>query len=184
MEGKLVRIRAYERSDLDAVMAWVNDEEVTRQLGAGPLTFPVSRVQEEQFLEAAVRSGADPTNKVFAIETLAERKYIGGIDLRGINWLDRHAEIGIVIGDKANWSKGFGTDAMRVITRMGFEKMGLHRLWLRVYDFNAAAIRCYEKCGFQREGILRHDRFIDGEYHDTIVMGILEGEYREAVKSW
>ena len=184
MEGKLVRIRAYERSDLDAVMAWVNDEEVTRQLGAGPLSFPVSRVQEEQFLEVAVRSGADAINKVFAIETVAERQYIGGIDLRAIDWMDRHAEIGIVIGDKAFRGKGYGTDAMRVIMRMGFDKMGLHRLWLRVYDFNAAGIRCYEKCGFQKEGILRHDRFIDGEYHDTIVMGILEAEYRAAVQTW
>jgi RimJ/RimL family protein N-acetyltransferase len=68
--------------------------------------------------------------------------------------------------------------------RMGFDKMNLHRLWLRVYDFNAAGIRCYEKCGFRKEGILRHDRFIDGQYHDTIVMAILEDEYREAAKTW
>jgi RimJ/RimL family protein N-acetyltransferase len=144
----------------------------------------VSRTLEEQFLDKATTSALDPNSKVFAIETLAERKYIGGIDLQAIDWLDRHAGIGIVIGDSAFRGKGYGTDAMRVIMRMGFDKMGLHRLWLRVYDFNLAGIRCYEKCGFKREGTLRHDRFIDGEYHDTIVMAILEGEYREAVKSW
>jgi RimJ/RimL family protein N-acetyltransferase len=184
MEGKLVRIRAYETFDLDAVMAWVNDQEVTRNLGGGPLAFPVSRVQEEQFLEVAARSGADATNKVFAIETIAERKYIGGIDLRGINWLDRQAEIGIVIGDKSYWSKGYGTDAMRVIMRIGFDQMALNKLWLKVLAFNQRALRCYEKCGFRREGVLREDRFVDGKYYDGIVMGILEREYRAAVKTW
>jgi RimJ/RimL family protein N-acetyltransferase len=184
MEGKLVCIRAYERSDIDSLMTWVNDEEVTRQLGSGPLTYPVSRGLEEQFLEKATTSALDPTSKIFAIEAIPQGQYIGGIDLQAINWLDRHAGIGIVIGDKAFRGRGYGTDAMRLIMRMGFEKMNLHRLWLRVYDFNAAGIRCYEKCGFKREGILRHDRFIDGKYHDTIVMAILEDEYREVAKTW
>lgn len=184
MDGKLVRIRAYEKSDLDAVMAWINDEEVTRNLGAGLITYPVSRMQEEQFLEIAGRSGASESNKIFAIETIAERKYIGGIDLHGINWIDRQAEIGIVIGEKSHWSKGYGTDAMRLIMRLGFEKMGLKRLWLKVLAFNARGIRCYEKCGFKREGVLRADRFIEGKYHDGVIMAILEDEYRAAAKSW
>ena len=178
MDGKLVRIRAYEKSDLDNVMAWINDEEVTRNLGSGVITYPVSRMQEEQFLEIAGRSGASESNKIFAIETIAERKYIGGIDLRGINWIDRQAEIGIVIGDKSYWGKGYGTDAMRVIMRLGFDKMNLHRLWLHVHDYNQRAVASYEKCGFKREGVLRQEHFARGKYHDTIVMGILESEYR------
>ena len=120
MQGQLVRLRGYEKSDLDAVMRWVNDEEVTRTLGTGFLTYPVSSMTEEQFIEMAARSAADPNNKVFAIETIAETRYIGAIDLKGINWIDRHAEIGIVIGDKSLWGKGYGTDAMRVIMRLGF----------------------------------------------------------------
>jgi RimJ/RimL family protein N-acetyltransferase len=184
MEGKLVRIRAYEKSDLDAVMAWINDEEVIRNLGAGPISFPMSRAQEEKFLEAATLSGGDPNQKFFAIETLADRKYIGGIDVRGINWIDRHAEIGITIGDKSYWGKGYGTDAMRTILRMGFDTMGLHRMWLKVLTFNERAIRCYEKCGFRREGILREDRFVEGKYYDGVLMAILESEYREAAKKW
>ena len=56
--------------------------------------------------------------------------------------------------------------------------MNLHRLWLHVYDYNARATASYAKCGFKREGVLRKDRFYRGRYHDTIVMGILENEYR------
>src|SRR5436305_1856500 len=141
MEGKLVRIRAYERSDLDALMTWVNDEEVTRQLSPGPLTYPVSRTLEEQFLDKAMVSALDPNSKVFAIETLGERQYIGGIDLQATEWLHRHAGIGIVIGNAAFRGKGYGTDAMRVIMRMGFDNMGLNRMRLRVHDSNMAGTR-------------------------------------------
>ncbi|HEV2169455.1 MAG TPA: GNAT family protein [Candidatus Binatus sp.] len=176
MEGKLVRLRAYERSDLDSIMKWINDEEVTDFLAGGMLTYPVSSITEEKFIEAAAHSS--DTEKSFAIETLADRKYLGGVSFHAINWLNRSAGLGITIGDKSFWGKGYGTDAMRVMMRLGFDKMNLHRLWLHVYDYNQRAIASYEKCGFKHEGALREDRFYRGKYHDTIVMGILESEYR------
>ena len=176
MDGKLVRLRAYEKSDLDAVMKWVNDEEVTDFLAGGMLTYPVSSIAEEKFIEATAKSS--DTEKSFAIETLAERKYLGGVAFHAINWLNRSAGVGITIGDKSFWGRGYGTDAMHVMMRLGFDKMNLHRLWLHVYDYNQRAIASYEKCGFKREGVLRSERFYRGRYHDTIVMGILESEYR------
>ena len=176
MEGKLVRLRAYEKSDLDAVMKWVNDEEVTDLLGGGMLTYPVSSLTEEKFIEASAASSDKQKN--FAIETLAERKYIGAISFNVIDWLNRNAGLGVVIGDKSLWGKGYGTDAMRVLMRLSFDKMNLHRLWLHVHDYNSRAIASYEKCGFRREGVLRQEHFARGRYHDTIVMGILESEYR------
>jgi RimJ/RimL family protein N-acetyltransferase len=176
MEGKLVRLRAYEKSDLDAVMKWVNDGEVTDMLGGEMLIYPVSSIAEERFIEA----NAIPSDKQknFVIETLAERKYIGGISFNVIDWLNRSAAVGIVIGDKTLWGKGYGTDAMRVLMRLAFDKMNLHRLRLNVFDYNQRAIKSYEKCGFKREGVLREDHFARGKYHNTIVMGILESEYR------
>ena len=180
MEGKLVRIRAYERSDLDDVMKWVNDEEVVRNLAA-PMLYPLSHVAEENFLEANARdTGGDRT---WAIETLAG-EYLGGISLTTIDWINRSAQVGIVIGSKPHWGKGYGTDAMRVVLRFAFEKMNLHRVWLNVYDFNVRGIKSYEKCGFRREGVQREYRFLDGRYHDSVLMGILEREFRDAVKNW
>jgi len=176
MDGKLVRLRAYEKSDLDAVMKWINDEEVTDFLAGGMLTYPVSSIAEEKFIEAAAKSS--DTEKSFAIETLAERKYLGGVAFHAINWLNHTAGVGITIGDKSFWGRGYGTDAMRLMMRLGFDKMNLHRLWLHVYDYNQRALASYEKCGFKREGVLRSERFYRGRYHDTIVMGILESEYR------
>ena len=176
MEGQLVRLRAYEKSDLDAVMKWVNDEEVTDLLGGEMLTYPVSSLAEEKYIEAA----AIPSDKqkTFVIESLEEPRYIGAISFNVIDWQSRHASIGIVIGDKSLWGKGYGTDAMRIMMRLAFDKMNLHRLYLDVHDYNSRAIASYEKCGFKREAVLREHHFRRGKYCDTIVMGILESDYR------
>jgi len=176
MDGKLIRLRGYEKSDLDAVMKWVNDDEVTDWLGGEVLAYPVSSIAEEKFIETAAASS--DKSKHFVIETLAEPRYIGAISFNVIDWRNRSAGLGIVIGDKSVWGKGYGTDAMRVLMRLAFDKMNLHRLWLHVHDYNPRAIASYEKCGFKREGILRQEHFAQGKYHDTIVMGILEDEYR------
>ena len=157
MEGKLVRLRAYEKSDLDAVMKWVNDEEVTDLLGGEMLGYPVSSLAEARFIDAA----ASPSDrqKNFVIETLSKPKYVGGISFNVIDWRNRHAGVGIVIGDKSLWGKGYGTDAMRILMRLGFDKMNLHRIWLQVHEYNTRAIASYEKCGFKREGVLRQEHF-------------------------
>jgi RimJ/RimL family protein N-acetyltransferase len=176
MDGKLVRLRAYEKSDLDSIMKWINDEEVTDFLAGGMLTYPVSSITEEKFIEMAAKSS--DTDKSFAIETLAEGKYLGGTAFHAINWLNRSAGLGITIGDKSCWGRGYGTDAMRVMMRLGFDKMNLHRLWLHVHEYNPRAIASYDKLGFKREGVLRKERFLRGRYYDTIVMGILEDEFR------
>jgi RimJ/RimL family protein N-acetyltransferase len=176
MEGKLVRLRAYEKSDLEAVMKWINDEEVTNLLGGPLFRSPVSSVTEAKYIEANTDS-AGP-NKVLVIEALENPRYIGATDLHAIDWYNRHAEVGIVIGDKSCWGKGYGTDAMRLMLRLAFDKLNLNRVALRVFDYNHRAIRSYEKCGFVREGVLRKDRFLGGRYYDTIVMGILADEFR------
>ncbi len=177
MEGKLVRLRGYEMSDLDTVMKFINDEEVTQFLGGGMLSFPVSSIAEREHLERFGLSES-PNNKTFAIETLADRRLIGALSFNGIDWINRHSGVGIMIGDKQYWGRGYGTDAMRVMLRLAFDKLNLHRVWLHVYDYNTRGIASYEKCGFKREGVLRDQRFFGGKYYDTIVMGILESEYR------
>jgi RimJ/RimL family protein N-acetyltransferase len=174
MEGKLVRLRGYEKSDLDAVMRWWHDEEITKVISVA--VFPASSLEEERFIES-VASGKDASNKEFAIETLSNRKYIGAIGLHSINWLCRHAKLGIVIGDKEYWGRGFGTDAVRLLLRLAFEKMGLHRVELFVFTFNERAIACYEKCGFCREGVLRDYGFKLGAFQDVVIMSILASEY-------
>ncbi len=83
-----------------------------------------------------------------------------------------------MIGDKSYWSRGYGTDAIVTLLRFGFDEVNLHRVALEVNEDNARAIACYRKCGFVEEGRLRDHRFRRGEYRDTLIMGVLAGEFR------
>ncbi len=105
-------------------------------------------------------------------------RYIGGIRLHATSWNDRHARLAIGIFDRRFWSQGYGSEAIRLILRYGFEDLGLHRIDLVVLAFNHRAIRCYEKCGFRHEGVLRDNALIDGVWHDDVLMAILDHEYR------
>jgi RimJ/RimL family protein N-acetyltransferase len=168
-----IHLRAFEMEDLDTVVRWVNNEAITCHL-SDALIYPVSRADEIKWLESV--SMANPREKVFAIETSSGR-LIGSVGLRDINWVERKAELGIMIGETDCWGQGFGTAAILEVLRIAFKKMNFNRVWLRVYENNSRAIRVYEKCGFRQEGILREDHYSGGSYHNTLVMGILKREY-------
>jgi RimJ/RimL family protein N-acetyltransferase len=174
IEGRKVRIRAIEKTDIDEIMGWVNDPQVKENL---LMRYPVSRYQEEKWIENALDDDGQK-NKVFALET-KEGVYLGGIGLHRIDWENRNAEAGIVIGKKEHWNKGYGTDAMMAILDFAFNQMNLHRVYLRVFEYNQRGVRSYQKCGFKKEGALREDRYIRGEYRDTILMGILRDEFNK-----
>jgi len=170
--GELVRLRALERDDVARMHGWFNDPEITRFLG---YSFPFSVDTEMEWYNNL----QDPKtrDKVLGIVDRETGTHIGNVGLHNIDWVSAHAEVGITIGDKRYWSRGYGSDAMDVILSYAFSKMNLHRAYLRVYDFNVRAIRSYEKCGFVREGVQRDDYYCDGAYHDTVIMGILREEY-------
>lgn len=107
----------------------------------------------------------------------AEGICIGSIRLHRISEADRSARLAIGIWNLAYLSKGYGTEAIWLVLGYAFEKMELHRVELTVLDYNLRGIRCYEKCGFRREGILRESAYIEGEYHSDIMMSVLESEY-------
>jgi RimJ/RimL family protein N-acetyltransferase len=75
------------------------------------------------------------------------------------------------------WGNGLGSDALRVVIRLAFDKMNLNRVWLTVLVDNPRAVRCYEKCGLVREGLLRQESFVDGKYRDVLMMAILRQDY-------
>jgi RimJ/RimL family protein N-acetyltransferase len=173
--GRLTRLRALDPGDLNRYIEWLNDPEVVEHLGA-VLPF-VSHPAEQEWLERASKKPVAFGDLTLAIET-AEGRHIGSVALHDPNVSARHAVLGILIGDKTCWDQGYGTDAIETLLRYGFDEMNLHRVSLTVNEDNARGIACYRKCGFVEEGRLRDDRYARGAYHDTLVMGLLEGEWR------
>jgi RimJ/RimL family protein N-acetyltransferase len=172
IHGKKVRLRAYREDDLDRVVAWINDEAVTRHLFE---MRPRSVHEEREWLERTMRND-DPRAFNLAIESL-EGEYLGGVGLMNIDRRNRLAEIGIVIARPEDWGRGYGSEAMLLMMRHGFEEMSLHRIMLRVYDYNERAAKSYLKLGFVDEGRMREAHFRHGKRHDVLLMGILADEF-------
>ncbi len=174
LEGKLVRLRAHAATDIDASLRWINDTEVTRTLAA---RYPMSRQSETAWLESVSTGGALHRDHVaFAIET-REGRHIGNCGIESVSWENRAATVGILIGEKDCWGKGYGTDAMRTMLRFAFREMNLHRVQLEVLAFNERGRASYVKCGFAEEGRRRDAWFADGAYHDAVIMGVLRSEF-------
>lgn len=171
--GKLVRLREYRKSDIETVLKFFHDEEVIKNLSPG-IPYPYTFEDEEKWFE---NNSALNDNYNFAIETIASNKYIGGCGINQIDWKNSWVIIGIVIGDKDYWSKGYGLDAMNVLVGFIFNQMNINKIKLNVFSFNERAIACYEKCGFIREGVLREELFRDGKYYDVIAMGMFRKDF-------
>ena len=174
IEGELVNLRAREMGDLERNYRWMNDGDVTRHLS---MRNPISMAAEEAWMrEGTGRPMAFGDNVVFAIETKGGA-HIGNINFHEMSAEQRKARLGVVIGDKAYWSKGYGTDAMRTFLRFAFDEPNLHRVDLTVDADNARAIACYRKCGFVEEVRMRQARFVRGSHEDSLVMGVLREDF-------
>ncbi len=175
IRGQKVVLKNLEMTDLPDRHRWLNDPEVTRYFtnqGAFPLTMSAMT----QWFEAATRASSHNQEVHLAIWTM-DGKHIGGAQLKAIDWRNRGAELGIFIGEKTDWGKGLATEATQLLVQYGFETLNLHRIWLRVDSQNHAALKCYQKNGFQADGIFRAEVYRDGGYHDSIVMSILKEEF-------
>ncbi len=160
--------------------SWFNNPETIRPY-LGRLSFTTQK-QIEDAISAAIQTDPLSGYLELSIDTLENPSYIGNIFLRNINLSDRSAEFGILIGVKDLLGSGFGRDATRTMLSYGFDELNLHRIWLTTFSFNERAIKCFRKCGFKQEGLLRETLFAGGEYHDTMVMSILENEWRASVQ--
>jgi RimJ/RimL family protein N-acetyltransferase len=176
IRGSKTCLRALERDDLPHFVRWINDPETRRFM---MMRYPLSLTEEEKWWEGFFERKDD---HIFAIEA-GDGTYIGNIGLHGIERENRRALLGILIGEKAYWGQGYGTDATRAMLGWAFGYLNLHRVSLTVYAYNERAIRCYLKSGFRHEGAMRQARYVDGQYYDELIMGILRDEFLEGLEA-
>lgn len=162
-----VILRDLRPEDWWQVARWEEDDEILEYLGKKPLT-------------ALPRADLGRRRRVLGIDVEGGR-FVGYVELREINWRRRSGELRICIGEKYYWGRGYGTAAMRLFIDICFDRLGLEYLYLRVYRTNRRAIRCYEKCGFRAEGVLRGGRLDDG---DIILMGMHRRDVAVVRSGW
>ncbi len=170
--GERLCLRTMTREDLPHVRRWMDDEDLRRKIGVPQAHNEVSI---EEWFDGVV---ADRDRRWFTIVIKEDDRPIGEAGLLRISKPWRCADASMILAERDCVGMGYGSEAMRLLLDFAFGEMNLHRIGIGVFDFNAEAIRYYEKNGFHREGVLRDGYFCDGAFHDVILMSILQDEYR------
>jgi RimJ/RimL family protein N-acetyltransferase len=176
--GKRIRLRGNERDDLPKYVVWLNDPEVRQYISK---FMPISQAAEEQWFENMLKRPPEEQSLAIEIKDGDGWRLIGNSGIFDINWRTRSAEVGLFIGDKSCWNKGYGTEVMRLLLRHGFCTLNLNRIFLHVYPENLGGVRAYEKAGFVHEARLRETEFRDGAYCDTLIMRALRSEWKSDI---
>jgi RimJ/RimL family protein N-acetyltransferase len=175
LRGEKVVLRAMKREDLMRQCAFNNDLEFELAGGGDPPEPQALARLEAQFDENLHRGDREGMN--FAIE--ADSKYIGSCGLFHLDLVAHTCELGIGIGDKQYWGRGYGRDAVRVLLDYAFHLRNFHKVWLQVNGNNERGIHAYRACGFVEEGRLRKHVWNNGAYVDLVHMGILCDEWKK-----
>ena len=163
--GERLYLSPMNVEDAETYVKWMNDRKVTDNLGNTRRVCTL--LGEKEYIESRKNDNYD-----FSI-VLNDDTLIGNISLMDVNLVSRKATLGIFIGEEENRSKGYGTEAMKLLVDYGFNILGLHNIDLNVYAFNERAIKAYEKVGFKEYGRRHESYFLDGKYHDEINMEII-----------
>jgi RimJ/RimL family protein N-acetyltransferase len=174
--GDFVHLTAEEPAVLaEACARWNTDSEFQRLLDAN-VAYQISAKKISEWIQQDQEKNPPPYY-LFGIRILEDEHLIGWLDLEGTLFPHGEAFVGIGMGVRESWGKGYGTDAMRVILRFAFQELNLRRVSLDTFEYNPRAIRSYEKAGFVLEGRARGYLNREGKRWDLIFMGILQEEW-------
>ncbi len=165
--GEHVILRPITDADTDHIVRWRNSDHIRRNFIYQTLFTPESH---RQWLREKVAAGLV---EQFIIHSLDTGIDVGSVYLRDIDQTHRRAEFGIFIGEESQQGRGIGSECIRLIVGYGFEKLRLHKIFLRVLADNGIARKAYEKAGFMQEAYLKDEVCIRGEYRDLILMRII-----------
>ncbi len=166
--GNLVRLRAFEQSDLECNYLFDNDPDTALDMLKG-MPFPMSHRDEQEWLSQ--QSCYTRGEYQFAVENL-EGELAGRCGIIKIDWKNRCAELAMMIGAPYR-RRGYGREALSLLCDFCFQELNCHRVKVSVMAFNEAAIACYHACGFVQEGRLRDEVYRRGAYTDVILLGLI-----------
>jgi RimJ/RimL family protein N-acetyltransferase len=181
MVQSLVKLEPFADADIDRLISWIPSRESLAQWTGTAFDYPLDRAQLVRHLTEARQE--TPVNFVFKALDPDTGRAIGHGELARIDAKNLSAALArILVGPSELRGRGIGEGIVRALLEIAFDHLSLHRVALNVFDFNQAAIRCYQKVGFKQEGVQREACKFGDEYWNVCIMGILEYEYREWAK--
>lgn len=175
--GDLVALGPPRRELPPLYQRWINDFQTVRTLG-GLAPRPMTAEQEQQWFDHLVASSSDIA---FTIYERATTRPIGNTSLHQVDYRNRTATFGIMIGELDARGKGYGAEATRLMLDYAFTALGLHNVLLTVYEYNRAGQRAYQKAGFRECGRRRQAQFMGGQLWDVLFMECLASEFSSPV---
>jgi RimJ/RimL family protein N-acetyltransferase len=170
--GRRVCLRPLARQDLVYLRKWLGDAEIRGLIGE---TSPMSKAESEKFLE---KVRGDTERAWFMVVVKESSRVIGEAGLLRMDRAWRTTDVSVIIGEKEEWGKGYGTEVVLLLLNYAFRHLDFHRAAVGVVGFNERALRFWEKVGFRKEGVQRDGYYYDGKYHDFVLMSILDDEFR------
>ncbi|MCD6550090.1 GNAT family N-acetyltransferase [bacterium] len=171
IEGRKVILRGIRRADIQYFLKWLDDPEVSTPLGR---YLPVSEIGEENWVREIERK---KDVIVFTIVDKKTEKSIGNCGFHKIDFRNQRAELGIFIGEKEYWGKGYGTEALELLISYGFTQLNLHSIASLVVSSNERSVRLHKKLGFKEQGRMRQRVFLDNQFKDMIYFDMLKSEW-------
>lgn len=169
-KGPRVTLRPLEKSDIPMFLHWMNDQDVTRYLLH---QHPVMLPMEEKWFQRL----CDKPEENIVLGITIKGKLIGDIGFHQPDPISRTALLGLMIGDKAQWGRGYGREAMMLMIEYAFHSLNVRKISSYVFAANAKSLRCHELCGFRREGLRKEHIFRDGKYMDEVLFGLFEKDW-------
>lgn len=172
----MIELKYFEPADFIQLIQWVDSPEFLLQWSGSQFVYPLNEAQLEKYIENANHD--DSERLVYKVIDTEMEEVIGHISLGKIDRKNKSARVGkVIVGEPQRRSKGTGQQMIKEILKVAFDDLHLHRVTLGVFDFNAPAIRCYEKAGFVKEGLHRDTNKIGDEYWSLWEMSMLENEW-------
>ncbi len=171
LRGNNVILRQPKQGDLEQRLSYDRHSEIVRMFGGNSKDMlPISVEEATTWLKAI-------EDAPYAWVVEHDGHLLGEAKLHSLNEHDRRARFALGFYDHAKLGIGLGQEVTRLVLRYAFEELKLHRVDLRVLAYNFRAIRCYEKCGFIIEGKERESAYVDGEWNDDLIMGLLAKDF-------
>lgn len=171
IQGTRIELRPIICDHAEIYVTWYNDLDIRR------LARMIRPVSVENFRKS-INNIYNATDRIkFEIWHIADEKPIGDVGLGDIEYHDRNAQFGIMIGDKNYWNQGYATEALQLILKYAFEEVNLHKVWGSISDWNKGSQKVAIKAGMHLEATKKEDWYIDGEYVDTHIYAIFKRDW-------
>jgi len=171
LAGKKCYLSPVDVGDVEKFTEWLNDLEVTENLVIYPQI--ISLENEKGLLEKLAQT------HTYSIIDMTANELIGNCGFVDLDHINQAGEVGIFIGNKNYWNRGYGSEALSLLMDYGFKVLNLHNIGLRVFSFNERAIKAYTKIGFKITGKRREALLRGKKRYDYIYMDIVYDEFYE-----